>query len=71
VKSAPLAVLHCIANGSYKNKLDPRDARGGNDLSAGRYDFGLVLNREERAFAETVDDAEVIVWWCRNPNRKP
>jgi type III restriction enzyme len=37
----------------------------------GRYDFGLALNREERALAETLDDAEFIGWWRRNPDRKP
>jgi hypothetical protein len=68
LKSAPLAVLR---RANCKNPLDPSDVRGGDDLIAGRYDFGLALNREERAFAETLDDAEFIGWWRRNPDRKP
>jgi hypothetical protein len=40
-------------------------------LSRERYGFGLPLNRRERAFAETLDDAEFIAWWRRNPDRKP
>jgi hypothetical protein len=46
-----------LRRANCKNPLDPSDVRGGDDLIAGRYDFGLALNREERAFAETLDDA--------------
>ena len=54
-----------MRRGNYKNTLDPSDVRGGDDLIARRYDFGFALHREERAFAETLDDAEFTAWWRR------
>jgi hypothetical protein len=68
VKSAPLAVWR---RRNYKNTSIQATSVGGDDPIAGRYDFGLALNREERAFAETLDDAEFIAWWRCNPDRKP
>jgi hypothetical protein len=67
VKSAPLAVL---PRGTTRTHPIQATSLGRDDLIAGRYDFGLALNREERAFAETLDDAEFIAWWRRNTDRK-
>lgn len=37
----------------------------------GQFDATTVLNGEERAFVEALDRAEFVVWWHRNPDRKP
>lgn len=35
------------------------------------YDYSATLNREELAFAQALDHADFVVWWHRNPDRKP
>jgi superfamily II DNA or RNA helicase len=37
----------------------------------GQYDAGTALNGEELAFAKALDRSEFVVWWHRNPDRKP
>lgn len=34
------------------------------------YDRTLSLNKEELQFARALDDADFVVWWHRNPDRK-
>ncbi len=40
-------------------------------LSIADYDGSHALGEEERAFCEALDRAPFVVWWHRNPDRKP
>lgn len=40
-------------------------------LAVGKFDGLSKLNREERDFAKALDRADFVVWWHRNPDRKP
>jgi type III restriction enzyme len=40
-------------------------------LLTGQYDSTSALNGEELTFAKAMDRADFIVWWHRNPDRKP
>lgn len=40
-------------------------------LSLAEFDGGHALGTEERQFTEALDRAEFVVWWHRNPDRKP
>jgi type III restriction enzyme len=35
------------------------------------FDGGFAFNGEEREFAKSLDDADFVRWWHRNPDRKP
>lgn len=43
----------------------------GGRFHTGQFDATTALNGEERAFVESLDRAEFVVWWHRNPDRKP
>lgn len=43
----------------------------GRVLQIGRYDGAVQLNRLERDFARALDAAEFVLWWHRNPDKKP
>ncbi len=40
-------------------------------LTTAAYDGASVMNQEERDFAEALDRDDAVVWWHRNPDRKP
>jgi len=40
-------------------------------LQLGKFDGTTKLNGEEREFAKALDRADFVVWWHRNPDRKP
>lgn len=40
-------------------------------LRVGGYDGACALNGEERDFAKALDRDDAVVWWHRNPDRKP
>lgn len=40
-------------------------------VSLAEFDGGHALGEEERKFTEALDRAEFVVWWHRNPDRKP
>lgn len=35
------------------------------------FDASMALNDEERAFVEALDRDDAVIWWHRNPDRKP
>jgi len=39
--------------------------------SMGYYDYTYALNNEELAFTKALDASEFVIWWHRNPDRKP
>jgi hypothetical protein len=43
----------------------------GEIFRAGQFDANTALNGEELSFIESLDRAEFVVWWHRNPDRKP
>ena len=43
----------------------------GSQFSVGRYDGALKLNTLERDFARALDGADFVLWWHRNPDKKP
>lgn len=51
--------------------LDRRLELAEGDLRVGRYDATAKLNSEECEFAKVLDRADFVVWWHRNPDRKP
>ena len=51
--------------------VTPQLAHAGGHLNMGAYDGASALNEEERAFAKALDRDEAVVWWHRNPDRKP
>jgi superfamily II DNA or RNA helicase len=51
--------------------VDRRLMLDGHECRLGRYDGAVKLNGEERAFAKALDRADFVVWWHRNPDRKP
>lgn len=50
---------------------DRRLMLAGSECRLGRYDGAVKLNGEERAFAKSLDRADFVAWWHRNPDRKP
>lgn len=40
-------------------------------FSVGRYDGWVKINGLEEAFAKTLDEADFVHWWHRNPDKKP
>jgi len=40
-------------------------------FSVGYYDYTYTLNNEELMFSEALDAAGSVLWWHRNPDRKP
>lgn len=43
----------------------------GASFSVGRYDGTVRLNNLESDFAKALDNAEFVIWWHRNPDKKP
>lgn len=43
----------------------------GGIFRSGQFDATTALNGEELAFIEALDRADFVVWWHRNPDRKP
>lgn len=43
----------------------------GTTFSVGRYDGAVKLNSLEQAFARALDEADFVLWWHRNPDKKP
>ena len=43
----------------------------GSTLRLGRYDGAVQVNRLERDFARALDGADFVLWWHRNPDKKP
>ena len=43
----------------------------GEMFRTGQFDANTALNGEELSFIESLDRAEFVVWWHRNPDRKP
>ena len=41
------------------------------DIRTGRFDQTFCLNPDEFRFAESLDRASFVVWWFRNPDKKP
>lgn len=39
--------------------------------SIGYFDYTYALNNEELQFAKALDSADFVLWWHRNPDRKP
>ncbi|WP_426992070.1 DEAD/DEAH box helicase [Methylomonas sp. CM2] len=39
--------------------------------SVGYFDYTYALNNEELMFAKALDVADFVLWWHRNPDRKP
>jgi type III restriction enzyme len=39
--------------------------------SIGYFDYTYALNNEELMFAKALDAADFVLWWHRNPDRKP
>ncbi|UHQ19188.1 DEAD/DEAH box helicase family protein [Lysobacter sp. KIS68-7] len=46
-------------------------AHAGGVLRVGSYDGSTALNQEEREFIEALDRDDAVLWWHRNPDRKP
>ena len=42
----------------------------GSTFSVGRYDGAVKLNHLERSFARALDEADFVLWWHRNPDKK-
>jgi type III restriction enzyme len=42
----------------------------GPTFTVGRYDGAVKLNNLERSFARALDEAEFVLWWHRNPDKK-
>ena len=42
----------------------------GSTFSVGRYDGAVKLNNLERSFARALDEADFVLWWHRNPDKK-
>lgn len=42
----------------------------GERFVTGRFDSTFSLNKDERAFADALDQANFVAWWFRNPDRK-
>jgi len=42
----------------------------GADFIVGRYDGAVKLNNLERSFARALDEADFVLWWHRNPDKK-
>jgi type III restriction enzyme len=40
-------------------------------LSLAEFDASHAMGTEEREFSEALDQADFVVWWHRNPDRKP
>lgn len=40
-------------------------------FTTGRFDSTFSLNADEKSFAEALDQAPFVVWWFRNPDKKP
>lgn len=40
-------------------------------FTTGRFDSTFSLNADEKRFAEALDQAPFVVWWFRNPDKKP
>jgi hypothetical protein len=49
----------------------PLLAHAGGKLRSAGYDGTSALNAEELAFARALDADDSVVWWHRNPDRKP
>jgi superfamily II DNA or RNA helicase len=43
----------------------------GSTLRLARYDGAVQLNTLERDFARALDSADFVLWWHRNPDKKP
>jgi len=43
----------------------------GGQLSTATFDGASAINLEERAFIKTLDRDDAVLWWHRNPDRKP
>ncbi|MBV2210097.1 MAG: hypothetical protein KUL77_11105 [Thermomonas sp.] len=43
----------------------------GGKLLVGSYDGATAANMEERDFIDSLDRDEAVLWWHRNPDRKP
>jgi len=41
------------------------------DIRTGRFDSTFSLNPDELRFAQALDRASFVVWWFRNPDKKP
>lgn len=46
-------------------------AYSGGQLTTAAYDGASAINGEEREFAKALDRDESVVWWHRNPDKKP
>jgi len=42
----------------------------GSEFTVGRFDGAVKLNNLERSFARALDDADFVLWWHRNPDKK-
>jgi len=42
----------------------------GSAFGVGRYDGAVKLNHLERSFARALDQADFVLWWHRNPDKK-
>ena len=42
----------------------------GTEWVVGRYDGAVKLNHLERSFARALDEADFVLWWHRNPDKK-
>lgn len=53
--------------------LTDKDFRLANQFTfrIGYYSANLGMNEEERHFAKALDEADFVLWWHRNPDRKP
>ena len=40
-------------------------------FSVGYYDYTYTLNNEELMFSKALDATDFVLWWHRNPDRKP
>lgn len=43
----------------------------GSTFRVGRYDGAVKLNKLERDFAVALDESDFVLWWHRNPDKKP
>ncbi|MGV8804337.1 MAG: DEAD/DEAH box helicase [Polaromonas sp.] len=67
----PLAAQPLFKNETYVFAQDASDQSVGELFSTARMDATFEFNTQELAFARSLDRADFVAWWHRNPQGKP
>ncbi len=67
----PLSAQPVFKNETYALRKTPRARHAGDIFSTARLDATYEFNTQELAFAKSLDRADFVAWWHRNPQGKP